>query len=274
MKTFWNLISFLAVIHMLALAMFVGWLAMTQRLSAERMESLRELFAPTVAEEQQQRAEVEEQAEAEREAQLEQARLERPPLTSEVQIELSDAIDDKTEQSVRRMQDTKRRLDALLAERERQLDQREARLDERQAQWEESIEAQRRRREDEQFAKAVKTLERLPAGQAKNMLIELTGEGKMEQAVAYIDAMSTYGASKVIRELKAENEIGLAADLLEGLRTFGVEVEGAEDDPDDEPRADLRRFDFDPGGRCALSGVGGEPLGGIAGLRPYGHAAV
>jgi len=39
MRTVWNIISFLAVVHLLAVALFIGWLWQSQRLSAERRTS-------------------------------------------------------------------------------------------------------------------------------------------------------------------------------------------------------------------------------------------
>ena len=38
MKTLWNIVSFMAVVHLLALLMFVGWLWRTERLDRGRVD--------------------------------------------------------------------------------------------------------------------------------------------------------------------------------------------------------------------------------------------
>ena len=48
MKTIWSVISFLAIVHLLAIAMFAVWLWKSDRLSPERIEAARTLFGPTV----------------------------------------------------------------------------------------------------------------------------------------------------------------------------------------------------------------------------------
>ena len=45
MKTLWNIVSFLAVVHLLALVMFVGWLWKSGRLDGARIDELREMLA-------------------------------------------------------------------------------------------------------------------------------------------------------------------------------------------------------------------------------------
>ncbi len=50
MRSAWNTVSFLAVVHLLALGMFAGWLGYTQRLDRERLNAVRDLFALTTVE--------------------------------------------------------------------------------------------------------------------------------------------------------------------------------------------------------------------------------
>ena len=40
MKTAWNIVSFLAVVHLLALLMFAGWLWQTDRLDGGRITAI------------------------------------------------------------------------------------------------------------------------------------------------------------------------------------------------------------------------------------------
>ena len=52
MRVLWNMLSFLAVVNLLALAMVAGWLWKTDRLDRDRLERLRALFAQTITNEQ------------------------------------------------------------------------------------------------------------------------------------------------------------------------------------------------------------------------------
>lgn len=78
------------------------------------------------------------------------------------------------------------------------------------------------KRGDEQFLRAVKQLEQVPAKQAKKILETLVAGKNVDQAVAYLDAMNPRAAAKVLREFKTDAEIPLATELLERLRTRGV----------------------------------------------------
>ncbi len=51
MKRIWTIISILALANVLAIGGFVGWLQTSGRLNKDRMQRLRELFAPTITEE-------------------------------------------------------------------------------------------------------------------------------------------------------------------------------------------------------------------------------
>lgn len=59
MKSLWSVVSFLAVVHLLALLGFLGWMYGSDRLSLERVRTVRELFAMTMAEEKKQKEEQE-----------------------------------------------------------------------------------------------------------------------------------------------------------------------------------------------------------------------
>ena len=93
---------------------------------------------------------------------------------------------------------------------------------------------------DGQFAKVVRQLESVPPKQAKQIMLNLIGTGRADQAVAYLDAMSARPAAKLLREFKTDRETELATELLEQLRTFGVEAEVAELPGDDDSLSTAR----------------------------------
>lgn len=66
----------------------------------------------------------------------------------------------------------------------------------------------------------------MPPKLAKQMIQQLVHDQKIEQAVAYLDAMDGRAAKKILSEFKTAEEIDLATELLERLRTLGTPSEG------------------------------------------------
>lgn len=239
MKTLWNAVSFLAVVHLLALIMFALWLWQSDRLSVERIEQARSLFASTIADAQVAAEEAEREAQVEREAAREEAMRANPPVSSEARMQQISWIEELESRAARRLGDEHALLIAQLEGSLEQLVQREEAFRARQEAWEASVEAERARRESEQFAKAVRQYESVPPRQGKSMLIELIDAGSMEQAVAYLDAMNARAASKIISEFKTEKEITLATELLERLRKLGLDMEPSQTQEPDNARGNI-----------------------------------
>jgi hypothetical protein len=86
------------------------------------------------------------------------------------------------------------------------------------------IRTEGQRKVDEQFLQTVKQYEQLTPKQGKQMIVALVNQKQTDQAVAYLDAMSPRAASRILKEFKTESEIALATELLEKLRTFGVQT--------------------------------------------------
>ncbi|MFT3686204.1 MAG: hypothetical protein QM783_14990 [Phycisphaerales bacterium] len=74
MKRVWNMLAFLAIANLLAIGGFVGWLAATDRLSVDRLRTLRESWKTTVAEEKEAEAKAAVESEAAKKASAEAAR--------------------------------------------------------------------------------------------------------------------------------------------------------------------------------------------------------
>jgi hypothetical protein len=234
MKTIWNIVSFLAVVHLLALATFAVWLWHSDRLDGARVQQVRELFSMTIPEAQVAAKRAQTQVKAELEERKEMAFRADPPFSSAAAIEIGSQVTRHTEQEIRRLEDAKQRRLAQLAESQRLFEEEEAASKARVELWEKTAAAEWKRQEDEQFAKAVKLLESQQPKQSKAMIVELVGAGKMDQAVAYINAMDERKSKKLIGAFKTPIEQKLATELLEQLRTFGLPA----DDPDDAGNAD------------------------------------
>ncbi len=229
MKTIWNILSFLAVVHLLALTMFVAWLWHSDRLDGERVQQVRRMFSMTIPEAQVAARRGQVQAEAEVALQREQAIGDDPPFSSAATIELSSQISRHTDQEIRRLEDARKTNLAQLAEAQRASDEREAESKARVEAWEKTAAAEKKRQEDEQFAKAVKLLQSQQPKQAKTMIVELVATGKMDQAVAYINAMDDRKRGKLLGAFKSPAEQKLATELLEQLRTFGQPADRSDD---------------------------------------------
>ena len=225
MKSLWNAVSFLAVVHLLALLAFGGWLWQSGRVNAERIDAIRTMLAPTV-EEVLAAAEEEKKRQAMEQSALEaEARMTSAPVPAGDQVALISKARELTAQSGQTLAQERAMFAKQLEDMAAELAQREAALEARQQEWEKGIEAERARRSDVQFAKSVTLLEQMGAKPAKDAIVQLMREGSVEQAVAYMNAMSERTAARILVEMKDPSEAGMATILLERLRRFGLEAE-------------------------------------------------
>jgi len=225
MRFLWNVFSFLAVVHLLALAGFAGWLWQSGRLNSDRITAIRQMLSPTIEQVESEASEAKEKQKAEAAADLAEQRLTTAPMTSARQISMLSGVREFAMQTEQQLEQERGLFEQQLAISAKSLEDREAAFEARKKQWEEGIEAERRRRNDEQFAKTVVLLELMKPAQAKDTLVRLMQEGSVEQAVAYLNAMSERSAARVLGEMKDPAEAPLATVLLERLRRFGLEGE-------------------------------------------------
>jgi hypothetical protein len=222
MKTLWNITSFLAMVNLLALVMFGGWLWQSGRLDRERVHAIRDMLSPSDenAALEEARGVVSEEGAAVEGG--EETRRATPALPSGMQVNQLSAMNTREVLTLRRLEDEKNMLvEQLRLQSQKMREEREA-FDAVRAAWEQATKADRDRKSDEQFKKTIDLYQSVPAKQAKSMLVELVDRGQTRQAIAYLDAMDTRTAAKILRELKTDTENELATELLEQLRTFGV----------------------------------------------------
>ncbi|MHC4768598.1 MAG: hypothetical protein ACYTEI_07800, partial [Planctomycetota bacterium] len=204
MKTAWNIVSFLAVVHLLALLMFAGWLWHTDRLDGGRIAELRALFAPTLTEARA----VAEQAELEAEARLvqqaEQDRRQDPPLPTSDRVARLTAARQEDERAEHHLDMVRRQLLQQFDIAAQQLEDQRGALDADRQGFEQGVGADQQQRQ-----------ESLPPKQAKQKIVELVQSGRTDQAVVYLDAMNQRAAGKVLAEFKTDEDNKLATELLE-----------------------------------------------------------
>lgn len=250
MKRVLTLIGVLAAANLLGIAAAIAWLAATQRLTAERIEAVREiLHEPAPVE----RARLEAEARAaEREAARQEASEEADPLAS---VELPDAPPLPADRLVAMRRELMRaeefrtqrleRENAVLAQTTRQIFRQ---LDQERKAFEAEKAAFERRREaiadlqgDRQFQAALSVLNSVKPGEAKAMLSEIIqgragslsvaddpGMTGLDRAVAYLDQLDEMIRGRVMAEFVKDSPT-VAADLLERLRTFGLAAEPSGD---------------------------------------------
>lgn len=228
MRNAWNVFSFLAVVHLLAIAMFIGWLWQTDRLDSARLRDAQAMFAMTVPQAQVAAELAAQEAEAQRQQQEQQFRRDHPALSSRARLQLIAETQQVTDWSIRRLDDVKTQLVQQLTLAAQQAEELQAQVEAERRSGLQSIEAERKRRADAQFTKAVKLLEALPPKLAKTKIVELVDSGKISQAVAYLNEMNQRAAGKLLAQFKTDEENRLATELLERLRTFGLNADVAE----------------------------------------------
>ena len=228
MKTLWNVFSFLAVVHLLALLLFVGWLWQSGRLDRQRVNDLRQFFATTTTQAKAAAAKSLRDEELERLRTAQQEHQADPSTDTETQIHRLTFMSQQADQTRRRLDEDKKMLQQQLNQTTAAMNDQQAAFDRQRQAWENSVKADRQRQVDEQFQQAVKLFEAATPKQGKKMLQDLIAQKQVDQAVAYLDAMNVRAASKILKEFKTDEEIKLATELLEKLRTLGQPVASAQ----------------------------------------------
>ncbi len=237
MKTLWNIVSFLAVVHLLAVVMFVGWLWKSERLDGDRVGQVRAMLAVTIPDAEVAAARVVQDATLRQQQDADENLRQNPGLPSGDRVRTMTDTNQSQQRSVRRMNDFKADLARQLAQLQAGIEEKREALKSEQASNSSEAAGERERREAEQLTKTVKILEGFPPKQLKRHIIELVNSGAKEQAVIYLDAMNRRIAGKALAEFKTDQEVTLAKELLERLRTLG-RPDGQASDPLDASNAD------------------------------------
>ncbi|MGP1271915.1 MAG: hypothetical protein ACTS22_01135 [Phycisphaerales bacterium] len=222
MRTIIRAIGVLATLHLLLLIGGGAWLVASDRVDERRVEAVVSMFRETVAaRDAREAAEEADQAAGD----LEGRELSEVPLTAEQQIDRKLRSSEADRQTIQRMRRDVEDLRRALQTERAQLDQsRAAFLAEREA-----FDAERERirltEGEEQFQAALLTLMTMRSKQAYTLVnetIENNAEG-MSIATAYLDNLPPKNRAGILGEFE-KNDPELAAELLERLRTRGVEA--------------------------------------------------
>lgn len=229
MKSLLAAFIILVLLHLIAAVGFVGWLGATDRVNGERLQRVVDVFMPTIAQEDQTQAEAEVAA-----AEAESVRQQLVRLESVA--DGPKTLEDRLMENFEDDEFDLHRLERLNAETEairRRLDQDKqliakelTELEARQAAFDELVARRTAVMQNEDFTRAVKTLEQLPPKQAKLMVQEYIAAGQIDEAVDYLAAMQLRKSAGVLKAFKADEDIPQAAELLQKLRDRGKDPFG------------------------------------------------
>jgi hypothetical protein len=141
MRSLWNTLSFLAVVHLLALLIAVGWLWQSGRLTRERVQDVRQMLSTSVREAHSSAVKLATQAEAERLRQQEEEVRRHPPADSATQIRQIALVHEQQDRARTRLEDERRMLSDQLAQATARLEANAEQLREQRASMQKGIKA-------------------------------------------------------------------------------------------------------------------------------------
>ncbi len=229
MKTIGAVILTIILIHLLAAAGGVAWLGLTNRLSTERLHKVKDIFALTI---EDQKVKDEEQAKLDAEHLALQKEKDRMAEVADGPTSVTDRLQEdqmkrdivlaKVQRLQREMEDMNRNLEFAKA----QLAKEKKQLDADRLAFEKAKEDMETQRLDADFERVVESYSSIKPRLAKQAFMELIKQGKQDEVVEYLAAMQLRKSAAILDQFKADEEVPVAAQLLEALRTRGITPEG------------------------------------------------
>ncbi len=221
MKLIWNIIAILAVINLAAILAVTLWLVSSDRLNSDRVQRVREMLAVTAAEE---KIKLDAEAAAkviETRAENDQAKRVGPSITSDQAIAAGRERAESELASVIRIREESRQLQAALQKQQSDLEKERAVIEDLRKKLDIKQAEINNTGGDKQFRQALAALEAQKPSAAKQILQVMMADGKRTETLDYLAAMDEGVRAKIIGEFAKGND-GVAAELLEGLRTRGI----------------------------------------------------
>lgn len=224
MKLIWNVFAGFVILNLLLAAGFVGWLYNSGYINQARIDSVKETFSMTIAEEEAQAEEVRVQEEQATQALEQLARLEstgKGPTTLREELDKTTQADQTALERINLINEQNKALREEMARFKEDHNQRVAELEKERAEFEKWIQDRADQTSDENFQQVVRLYETQSPKQTKEAFQTLMSLGEIDQVVEYLAAMSSRKAGKVLGQFKAPEEVPQAANLLERLRQRG-----------------------------------------------------
>lgn len=233
MRSLWTIITVVALANLLAIAGFAGWLAASNRVNMDRIERVRAVFAPTVAQEEADARKAQAEQEALEQQQTEEARIGSMPMTADDRTQTLEELEAIANMRAARAEgETRRLMDALELSWE-ELKRERAKFEQERKEFLAMRDRLAETEGSEQFRKAVSLYESVGAEAAASMFRELIRQdgptpGQNTEAVAsYLNSMKSRTAAQII-QIFQDADPAMAADLLERVRNYGVNAAAPE----------------------------------------------
>ena len=254
MKSILTGIIVIALVNLLVIGGFVGWLVQSDRLNMNRIRELRQKVAVTLTQEKATLAEAERKAAADAAALEAAVKAGKPPLTASEQLA---ARLEATELDKERLSRLKREIESLqrrLSDQADQVARDRAALERDQKAFAEASVSTGEKESTEQFQKALGVLTSLKPAAAKSLLTQMltgsiddpaaasasvpaagggatnapsgavpapkAGDEQLKKVVQYLDAMEDRPRTKIMTEF-TKDDPALAGQLLAQLRDKG-----------------------------------------------------
>ncbi|MEM8781670.1 MAG: hypothetical protein AAGE65_02345 [Planctomycetota bacterium] len=227
MRTIASVIVLLVAIHLLGVAAGFVWLSATNRLDRDRLEKIVDVFRLPV---EQEAALIAERERNEAEALAVQQQLIRMEDVADGPQSLEDRLarklegDDFAMHRLARMQEESTAIEQRLAQDRAFVEAELRRLAEERRQFEAQREQHATKMQQDDFRRAVKTLEQLRGRQAKEMLQVLLERDQQDLVVDYLAAMNLRKSAGILKEFKGANEAAQAMEIVEALRQRGIQI--------------------------------------------------
>lgn len=234
MKRIFTVLSVVAIANLLGLAVAAAWLAATQRIDRERLETIRAILHEPVPAERARLAKEQDQVGSQ--SQAPEAPLpESPPVPAAMLVDLGQDLRRADEFRAQRLEREAQDLARTMTLERQRLDRDRAAFEKERAQFEQMRSRIAAMEGEQQFKDALSVLRQVKPVEAKAMLQQIidgiapgiatggsTAElGGMDRAVAYLDALGSMERGEIMSQFVKDSP-EVAAELLERLRTFGL----------------------------------------------------
>ncbi|MBL4700434.1 MAG: hypothetical protein JKX85_04175 [Phycisphaeraceae bacterium] len=220
-------ISLIAIIlvNLLAAGLGVAWLGGSGRISKGRLHAAAKLFKLTIEDEKiqtQEQAKIDAQEALVAKDKAKMLEVAQGTVTVQDRLDQGQVKRDMVLAKAQRLQREMRDMSRNLAFAKAQLVKEKKEFNNTQLAFAKSKKDMEEQRLDADFERVVQTYANLKPKLAKQAFMDLIKQNKMDQVVQYLAAMQLRKSVAILNQFKADEEVPVAAGLLELLRMRGV----------------------------------------------------
>ena len=240
LKTLGNTLLALLMIHLLAAVGGAVWLYGTDRLDSHRAKAIWAMLKTTITEAKAQEVrakQLEEQTHQQAENQARILALGKGPVIAQDHLAQQERDTEVFQQQMDRMERDKQDLMRQIQVAKDMLSKQKLEFDAERKAFEKALAEEKAQRNSRDFQQAVQMYEQIKPKQVKDMFQDLMRRNQTDQVVEYLAAMQLRKAAAVLKEFKTPEDVAQATDLVQRLRSRGVDVLGSLGTPSGVPNA-------------------------------------